>query len=82
MDFFENKRKPDPLAKQLVASLEAFKDMSRFKENVFPPNMIFLDNKLKNEEVKEFINRSRLKQLPTNTDKDRGLLYLEMKSVK
>jgi hypothetical protein len=81
MNFFKNKRKPDPLAKQLVASLEALKDMNRFKENVFPPNLIFLDSKLKKEQIKEFIERSRLKILPKDNNKDKSILHLEMKSV-
>jgi hypothetical protein len=79
MNFFENRRKPDPLARQLVEGLDMLKDMSRFKETAFPPNLIFLDNKLKKEQIRQFIDRARLKIIPE--DRDRTIMHLEMKSV-
>jgi hypothetical protein len=81
MNFYENWRKPDPLARQLAASLDALKDMNRFRENIFPPSLIFLDSKVKQEQVKEFIARTQLKILPSNTERDKTLLKLEMKAV-
>jgi hypothetical protein len=80
-NFFTNRRRPDPLAKQLVNSLEALKDMDRIYSSVFPPSLIFLDNKLKSEQVREFIDRIRLKRLPDTGVTDKNILLLEMKTV-
>jgi hypothetical protein len=64
-DFFQNRRAPDPLAKQLVESLDSFKQMSHFEEHAFPPNLIYYDEDLNSEQIEEFISRMNFKNLKT-----------------
>jgi hypothetical protein len=56
-DFFRNRRKPDPVAKQLAYSLDNLNALKEFGTNIFPPNLIFFDESLKNDDIKIFIQR-------------------------
>lgn len=54
-DFFKNRRKADPVAKQLAYSLENVNLIQDFASHIFPPNLIFFDNSLKKEQMQIFI---------------------------
>jgi hypothetical protein len=65
-DFFTNRRKADPVAKQLAYSLDNVKMIQEFGANIFPPNLIFFDESLKKEQIEEFI--AKFKGLNKTTD--------------
>jgi hypothetical protein len=56
-DFFKNRRKSDPIARQLVESLDSYKELSFLSTNFFPAHLIYLDEKLSKEQVIEFNKR-------------------------
>jgi hypothetical protein len=55
-DFFRNRRKVDPVAKQLAYSLENLNILKEFGTSIYPPNLIFFDESLKKEQTEQFIN--------------------------
>lgn len=69
-DFFSNRIKPDPIARALVDSLKPIKEMNYLGHNLFPTNLIFLDEKIQNDEskVNEFISKLKLNNI-SKTDK-------------
>ena len=52
---FLNRRKADPVAKQLAYSLENINLIQDFASHIFPPNLIFFDDSLKKEQILIFI---------------------------
>jgi len=58
--FVKNRRKPDPIAYQLVNSISKFDDIKYFSDNIFPPGLIFFDEKLSEEQTEIFINKIKM----------------------
>jgi hypothetical protein len=65
-DFFENRISPDPLAVQLVNSLQSFKEIRFFGDNFFPVSMIFFDEKLDENKIQTFISKMKLENLKSS----------------
>jgi hypothetical protein len=54
MHFFTNRRKPDPIARQLVSSLRSLDKLDHINKSIFPANLIYFDNKLDENKKEEF----------------------------
>ena len=74
-DFFTNRRKPDPVAKQLAHSLDNLKMIQEFGANIFPPNLIFFDESLKKDQIEQFIAKFKGLNKTTNIMQMRNVIF-------
>ncbi len=72
-DFFQNRRNPDIQAKFLVESLTSFGYVGKNLFNSFPLQMIFIDQKITDEQSKIFLDRFNFKHI------DESLRFFEIK---
>lgn len=63
-DFFQNRRKPDLQASLLVESLKSMEKIGKHLMNNYPLKLIFLDEKITEEQKQEFLNRFYFKNVP------------------
>jgi len=63
-DFFLNRRKPDLQASLLVESLKTVENIGKHILNNYPIKLIFLDEKITEEQKNEFLNRFYFKNVP------------------
>jgi hypothetical protein len=63
-DFFQNRRKPDLQATLLVESLKSFEKIGKHILNNYPLKLIFLDEKITEDQKQEFLNKFYFKNVP------------------
>ena len=77
-DFFENRMNPDPLAVQLVNSINSLRDIRYFGDNFFPTHLIFFDETISIVQIRTFTGIMKMEDLKGH---DRYMQKLEFRKV-
>lgn len=81
VDFdFLNRRLPDAKVRRLVNGLDSFKNISLLTQYFFPPQLIFFDEKLSDEEVRVTLQKLDMRKL-TESKMINSEAFNEMKNV-
>jgi hypothetical protein len=65
-DFFHNRRRADPLARELIDSLGAFKDLDYLSSNFFPVQYIYFDQILTQDQIRSFLSTFKMENIPAD----------------